>query len=128
MNKWKRERYIRWQNYRINQLSFSINLFLGFSVASIAFVINMMLSEKVVNNAILSMVIEWFIASAVFGGIATVSRLLDFRYTASKIMKRSRCNSFMAKWCGPVTWGAFWGQVLTYSAGAYFFLKGVIYT
>jgi hypothetical protein len=39
------ERYLRWQEYRINQLSFAINLFLSFAVASIGYAINLKLSS-----------------------------------------------------------------------------------
>lgn len=35
------ERYVRWQDYRITQMSFAINLFLGFAVASLAYIINL---------------------------------------------------------------------------------------
>lgn len=124
----QKERYIRWQNYRINQLSFSINLFLGFAVASLAFVINLKLENKVQDPRILVLVIKWWAASATLGCVSTVSRLLDFRYSAKKIREGGPFNTFMSKWLGPVTWGAFWGQVITYATGAYLFVVGVIST
>lgn len=122
----QRERYVRWQNYRITQLSFSINLFLGFAVASLAFAINLKLGDNPKNPELLVSVIKWWAWSAFFGCIATISRLLDFRYTAKKIRDGGGFNKVMAKWCGPVTWGMFWGQLITYAGGAYWFITSVV--
>ena len=124
----QKERYVRWQDYRITQLSFSINLFLSFAVASLAYVINLKLNEHTQNSDLLVFIIKWWSWSAVFGCLATVSRLLDFRYTAQKIKFGGGFNAFMSKWLGPVTWGAFWGQLLTYIGGAYFFITSVVNT
>lgn len=77
----QRERYARWQNHRVSQLSFSINLFLGFSVASLAYVINLLLTSAK-GDAVLECVLIIWALSASAGCIATISRLLDFRYTA----------------------------------------------
>ena len=125
----QKERYVRWQNYRITQLSFSINLFLGFAVASLAYVINLKLGENPKNPELLVFIIKWWSWSAALRSFfATISRLLDFRYTAKKIKFGGKFNTFMAKWLGPVTWGAFWGQLLTYIGGAYCFVSSVINT
>lgn len=122
------ERYVRWQDYRITQLSFAINLFLGFSVASLAYVINLKLEIKPHSDIPLELVIIWWAVSAGFGCFATMSKLLDYRHTARKIKDGGRFNTFMAKWCGSVTWGSFWVQVISYSVGAYLFIIGVIHT
>ena len=124
----QKERYVRWQDYRITQLSFSINLFLSFAVASLAYAINLKLNDNTQNSDLLVFIIKWWSWSAVFGCLATVSRLLDFRYTAMKIKFRSRFNAFMSKWLGTVTWSAFWVQLATYVGGAYFFIAGVVNT
>lgn len=124
----QKERYVRWQNYRITQLSFTINLFLGFAGASLAYVINLKLNQNTQNPELLIFIIKWWSGSAAFGCLATVSRLLDFRYTAKKIKFGGKFNTFMSNWLGPATWGAFWGQLLTYIGGAYFFITGVVNT
>ena len=124
----EQERYVRWQDYRITQLSFAINLFLGFAVASLGYVINIKLEQKAHAGIPLESVIIWFGVSALFGCIATLSRLLDFRYTARKIKDGGNFNAFMGNYCGPVTWGCFWVQVLSYAVGAFLFIYGVIYT
>lgn len=126
MDREQKERYVRWQDYRINQLSFSINLFLGFGVASLAYAIN----QKITNGSGISqpeivLSIYWWSASAVLGTIATLSRLLDFRYTARKIKDSSESDKCKAKILGKLTWGTFWAQVLTYVIGGYQFIAKV---
>ena len=121
------ERYVRWQNYRINQLTFSINLFLGFAVASLAYVINLKLNKAIVPNDIaLFLSIYWWSASAVLGTVASLSRLLDFRYTARKIKDSSASDKAVAKFFGRVTWGMFWAQALAYVVGGYVFVSKVV--
>lgn len=126
MDQYQKERYARWENYRITQFSFAINLFLGFAVASLAYAINLKLENVLDRDIPLETIIVWWSVSAALGSLATISRLLDYRYTAKKIRKSGRFNAFMAKWCGPVTWGCFWGQILSYLLGSYIFIVGVI--
>lgn len=121
MNPEQRERYVRWQDHRISQLSFSINLFLGFSVASLAYVINLLLTSAKGNTAVKYVLITWAI-SAGAGCIASVNRLLDFRYTALKIKSPNSCNTFLAAHLGKVTWVMFWVQIILYAYGAYYFI------
>ncbi len=122
----QKERYVRWQNYRIQQLSFSIHLFLGFSVASLAYVINLKLTLSDQNIDLLVSIIKWWSLSAGLGCLATIGRLLDFRYTARKIKFGGKLNAFMAKKLGSVAWASFWGQLLTYVWGAHLFISYVI--
>lgn len=126
MDQEQKERYVRWQNYRINQLTFSINLFLGFAVASLAYVVNLKVTNTLgLNKADLSLAIYWWSSSALAGSIATLSRLLDFRYTARKIKDSSASDKRKAKIFGQVTWGFFWVQVIAYLAGGYWFISTV---
>ena len=124
----QRERYIRWQGYRISQLSFSINLFLTFAIASLAYVINLKLNKSFALLDALNTIIFWWSACASLGVIATISRLLDFRHTAKKIKDGGASNTLMARWSGRVTWGAFWAQIITYCIGAYYFIVSVALT
>ena len=121
----KRERYARWQNHRVTQLSFSINLFLGFSVASLAFVINLLLNKAKDNEVLECVLIIWAVSAAA-GCIATVSRLLDFKFTAAKIRSPNTCNKFLAKHLGKLTWAMFWFQVVLYPSGAFIFIKSYV--
>ena len=124
----QKERYVRWQKYRITQLSFSINLFLSFAVASLTYVINLKLSQNGQDPELLVSVIKWWSWSAGLGCLATISRLLDFKYTAKKIKSGGKFNIFMAANLGSITWGAFLVQLLTYSVGAYRFISSIINT
>lgn len=117
----KNDRFIRWQEYRISQLGFSISLFLGFSVASMAFVINLLLDDGKGNSELECVLMVWAISS-LLGCVSTISRLLDFRYTAQKIRKPTAANIFLASHLGKVTWSSFWGQVILYAFGGYVFI------
>jgi hypothetical protein len=126
MDSEQKERYVRWQDYRINQLSFSINLFLSFGVASLAYAINLKITKVAgVSQSEIVLSIYWWSASAVLGTIATLSRLLDFRYTARKIKDSSESDKCKAKMLGKVTWSTFWAQVMTYLIGGYQFITKV---
>lgn len=92
----QRQRYVRWTGYRINPLSYSINLFLGFAVASLAYTINLKIEGKLSGRALDASLII-FGASALFGCLATVTKLLDYRYTARKIKDGGLFNEFMAE-------------------------------
>ncbi len=123
------ERYVRWQNYRIMQLSFSINLFLGFAVASLAYVINIKIHNVLkVEQAELFLPIYWWSGSVVLGCVSTMSRLMDFRYTARKIKDSSEDDKCKAKMFGKITWGTFWAQVGTYMLGGYQFIVNIALT
>lgn len=64
----QQERYVRWQDYRITHLSFAINLFLGFAVASLAYAINLKIENKPHSSVPLESIIIWWSVSAAFGG------------------------------------------------------------
>jgi hypothetical protein len=95
-----------------------IIIFLGFAVASLAFAIKVKLEHKLHDTKAIETAIYCWAACAVLGCIGTLSKLLDCRYTARKIRDGGAFNTRMAKYCGPVTWGCFWGQVISYAIGA----------
>lgn len=122
----QRERYIRWTDYRVNHLSYSINLFLGFAVASLAYAINLKVEGKLATCALDASLII-FGVSALFGCLATVTKLLDYRYTARKIKDGGAFNEFMAEHIGAFTWAFFWLQLAIYAVGAFVFIRGAVY-
>jgi hypothetical protein len=123
----ERDSFVRWQAYRINHLSFSINLFLGFAVASIAYLVSSSDSAGASGRALSSemlMALIWWFVSAVSGIAATVSRLIDFRYTAKRIRagrKGYECTTWFA---GHGTWIFFGIALASYCAGAWHFVSG----
>ncbi len=126
MNDAERERYIRWTDYRVNQLSYSINLFLGFAVASLAYVINLKLEHKLGICAV-DVSLIMFGISAFFGCLATVTKLLDYRYTARKIKDGGSLNELIAGHIGAFTWAFFWLQLAIYAVGAFVFIRGAVF-
>ena len=126
MYKYNRERYNRWQGYRISQFSSSVNLFLSFAVASLGFAINLKLNNNFNNIYMLVTVIKFWSFSALFGSIVTISRLIDFRLTARKVKTGRACYSLIAKKFGLITWTFFYLQVIAYAVGALLFINGVV--
>jgi hypothetical protein len=123
-----RERYIRWTDHRINHLSYSINLFLGFAVASVAYCVNLKIDGKLLGSCSLDASLILFGISALFGSLATVTKLLDYRYTARRIKDGGVFNELMASHIGSFTWAFFWLQLAVYAAGAFVFIRGAVYT
>ena len=121
MNNLDKERYVRWQNYRISHLSYSINLFIGFAVASLAFVISLKLSKSIPTSLPINLIIICWAYSAFVGCAATITKLIDYRCTAAKIKKQTPLNTKIATYIGSITWGLFWSQIIAYMAGSYFF-------
>lgn len=120
-----RDSFLRWQDYRIGYLSFSINLFLGFSVASIAFLVQQgsktLTSPPNLNQELMLPVI-WWLFSTIFGVVATLSRMVDFRYTARRIRGGRKEYFCLAKIAGHVTWIGFGCQVASYCFGIWLFI------
>lgn len=125
----KDEKFIRWQGVTITQLSYSINLILTFSVAALGFGVSLLLSEKF--NPTICQAYAYFaslfllLVSGAFGIWCTINRLRDFRATAKICnIKRKDENSSelpelreLTKNLGKKTWGIFWWQIGTFSAG-----------
>jgi predicted permease len=128
MSEQDRESFLRWQEYRISHLSFSINLFLTFSIASIGFIIqqnpNLEINQVAIDSESLSTLVWWFI-SAIFGVLATFSRLVDFRYTAKRIRGGRTKYYCLTKLAGHLTWIFFGCEVVAYCIGVWFFMYAV---
>lgn len=124
----ERDSFVRWQEYRIGQLSFSINLFLGFAIASIAYLVAANEKAKAsgqLPSPELFMSLFWWVASAATGVLATISRLVDFRYTAKRIRagrKGYQCTLWLA---GHGTWILFGVSLVSYCIGAWWFVSSM---
>ncbi|WP_374277863.1 hypothetical protein [Azonexus sp.] len=124
----ERDSFVRWQGYRIGHLSFSINLFLGFAVASIAYVVatndKAQASGEMLRPELIASLF-WWVVSAFAGVLATVLRLIDFRYTAKRIRagrKGYQCTLWLA---GHGTWILFGVALFSYCIGAWCFVSGL---
>lgn len=88
-----RERHTRWEDKRINLLTFSINLFFTIAIAAIGLIINNYESSifkgELAFQYPLPKVILYLLATSTSIGIAALwSRLYDFRLTAKIVNKR----------------------------------------
>ncbi|PIQ06258.1 MAG: hypothetical protein COZ36_01045 [Piscirickettsiaceae bacterium CG_4_10_14_3_um_filter_44_349] len=125
----KNEKFIRWQGVAITQLSYSINLILTFSVAALGFGVSLLVSEKF--NPTICQAYAYFgslfllLVSGAFGIWCTINRLRDFRATAKicNLKRKDEDNSELPELreltnkLGRKTWGIFWWQIGTFSAG-----------
>lgn len=149
-NKLRMDRVVRWDNYRINQFSYTNNLFIGLNLAFLGFFISQSGFIISCNCYFLTFQIltVLFLIASFLTGIATVlNRLKDFRKTAQLTKKRkkkfehdhninksysdiSTINSDIrtldseTKKYGPQTWVLLKCQILTFSIGT---IIGVIY-
>lgn len=135
-----KSRFIWWHDKQINLLTFSINLVFTISVALFGFIIsneNGGFSDKFVSGcSLLTVSIRLLTSSIIFGSIALISRLNDFRLTKNKIKYRRRifeieneikylsckkskkdkiskklkCSSWISKALGYTTWISFYIQ------------------
>jgi hypothetical protein len=118
------EPYNRWQGFRINQLGLCISLFLTFAVATLGFSVNLLVQPTFPITVCFARVI--FLLSLVlgsisllFGSLACLTRLADFRLTAKVVRHRSdpSMNSRVDLWreqydkFGRWTWRLFYGQL-----------------
>ncbi|MCG7867298.1 MAG: hypothetical protein JAY74_13160 [Candidatus Thiodiazotropha taylori] len=124
----ERESFVRWQAYQIGHLSFSINLFLGFSVASIAYVFAS--HDSVRSNGFdispqSYIALFWWLVSAVSGVFSTITRLVDFRYTARRVRAGRKGFECVTMLSGHGTWVFFGVALASYCIGAWYFLSEI---
>ena len=130
-----RERYVRWQDYRITHFSFSINLFLVLAAAALGFAISLLKDSTFIPKAgtgqALYRSVLSLACSIVFGSFATLCRLADFRFTVIKIGKkysdwRQSLAEFLAKYLGGLTWSFFYLQLAALAYGAFRLITAIL--
>lgn len=129
--------HARWQATTIAQLTYSINLILGFAVATLGFQIALLLNEQFNpiswQKCAFSLSLILLLASLAFGIWSVINRLLDFRATARVARMREsgihddkiRPHRLLYKKFGARTWCLFWCQAGTFSAGILFTVLSV---
>ncbi len=134
------ESFIRWQAITIAQLSYAINLILTFSVAALGFVVSLLLNEKFNpvswQSCVFFLSLILLLASGAFGIWCTINRLRDFRATTKitklrdKKGKESEVQNLrsLTKDLGNKTWGIFWWQIGTFSAGIFLLVLSVAFS
>ena len=131
------EKFIRWQGYTINQLTFTLNLFLGLAVGSLAFSITLIKDKEFLLSGCPKLIFQISLISLclsiVISCTAVVSRLLDFKFTARKIkadknqnIEESNSYEYQLKWLGKLTWRLFWVQLITLAIGLFGLIIAVL--
>lgn len=129
--------FVRWQSTTIAQLTYAVNLVLGFSVAALAFQISILLSKEF--NPVSWQKFVFFISllalmvSVGFGIWCVINRLLDFRTTAIVALMRERKKAeaelephrVLSEKLGKRTWGIFYWQIGTFGVGVALLTLGI---
>ncbi|SCX25175.1 hypothetical protein SAMN05216379_12619 [Nitrosomonas eutropha] len=121
--------FIRWQSITIAQLTYAVNLILGFSVATLAFQITLLLNNGFVpaswQKCSFTLSLVLLLVSVGLGLWCVINRLRDFRATTKVARKRKKGASEFEleplrnfyRALGRKTWGIFWWQVGTFGVG-----------
>ncbi|MEA3274744.1 MAG: hypothetical protein U9Q81_05510 [Pseudomonadota bacterium] len=121
--------FVRWQSIMIAQLTYAINLILGFSVATLAFQVTLLLNSDFTpqswQKCTFSISLLLLMASVALGLWCVINRLRDFRATTEVARKRESGASDAAleplrnkyRNLGKMTVGIFWWQVGTFGLG-----------
>lgn len=132
------DRHIRWQGYALEQLTFSLNLFIGLSVGSLAFGITLIRDEAFELSGFpkraFGIGLVALAVSTVLGCFAVASRLWDFRSTARKVRSddegdpegESGLHKYRSALLGRMTWVLFSLQLVTFPVGLVGLIIGLI--
>ena len=137
------DRLVRWQALTMAQLSTALSLLSGLSVAGLAFLFSL-LQEKDFSPVglyatLFLIALAAFLVAAATGIAAVITRLIDFRLTASKVRSgvvEEPLTVFGtdASGYGKATWRLFWALVISFSVAvllaavviASVYLRGII--
>jgi len=120
------ERFIRWQKYSIEQMSYVINLILGFTIASLGYCLNLLQNDKFVLSGINKFLFQcgFFLlfVSLILGLLCVINRLTDFRMTktTNKMRKDGKtedqimCRKNITNILGKITWWLFYFQISSF--------------
>jgi hypothetical protein len=121
--------FIRWQSVTIGQLTYAVNLILGFAVAALGFQITLLLSGDFApvcwQKLVFSLSLLLLSASTLFGIAVIINRLRDFRATMNAARERENGSAdavvevhrAVYRRLGPITWCLFWWQLGTFGTG-----------
>lgn len=124
------EKFVRWQRITLQQLTYAINLILGFSGAAIGFEISISFSDHFAlpywygSLYLLSLVV--LAISIAFGVSTVITRLSDFRMTAkiARLKPETPSNHDeierlrgKTELLGKISWCLFYAQISSFSVG-----------
>lgn len=129
--------FIRWQSITIAQLTYAVNLVLGFAVAALGFQVSVLMNEKFMplswQKCAFSLSLILLLASVGLGIICVINRLRDFRATTKVARMREekktdeeiRPYRDLYKRLGKRTWVLFWCQIGTFGVGVFLLVVGI---
>lgn len=86
------EAFLRWQDIRRTQLGHAVNLVLTLSTATLAFAVNLIVSQKITpaspGRVAFSYSVGFLLVAVAAGLTCDLSRLFDFRYSAKAARSR----------------------------------------
>jgi hypothetical protein len=121
--------FVRWQTVTIGQLTYAVNLILGFAVATLGFQVTLLLNEKFVpvswQKCAFALSLVLLSVSILLGIAVVINRLRDFRATmrAARLREQGTAPDALEEQrtlyrrLGAITWNLFWWQLGTFSAG-----------
>ena len=111
------ESFVRWQGITITQLTYSVNMVLGLSTASLGFDVTLLMNKEFVPESwqqfMFAAAFLALLLSIAIGIWCIVNRLLDFRLTMwatrdrDKDPARAAINRAVANSLGKKTWALF---------------------
>lgn len=138
-NNSQRESFVRWQAITIAQFTYAVNLILGFSIATIAFQLNVFLNDKINpvscwQKHTFLLALLTLLASSGIGIWCVINRLRDFRATtkAARMREQKKTDTEIKPYrdlyerLGEKTWLLFRWQIGTFSAGVLFTVLGIL--
>lgn len=130
--------FVRWQSITIGQLTYAVNLILGFSVATLGFQVVLLLSDKFApvawQKCAFGLSLVLLFASVAFGVWVVINRLRDFRATTKAARKREEGANedaiepyrVLYRKLGARTWCLFWWQIGTFGFGMFFTVLSIL--
>ena len=124
--------FVRWQSITIGQLTYAINLILGFSVATLGFQVTLLLSKKFApvawQKCAFGLSLVLLSASVALGVWVVINRLRAFRATTKAARKRDEGANedaiepyrILYRKLDARTWYLFWWQIGTFGFGMFF--------
>ncbi|MEW5880789.1 MAG: hypothetical protein AB1761_10150 [Pseudomonadota bacterium] len=121
--------FVRWQSITIAQLTYAVNLVLGFAVAALGFQVALLLNESFHplgwQKCAFSLSMLLLLSSIGFGIWCVINRLRDFRATTkvARMREGGRSEAEMQPYrdlytkLGNRAWALFWWQIGTFGVG-----------
>jgi 4-hydroxybenzoate polyprenyltransferase len=121
MNTEDSERFRSWQKTTIDQLGYTINLFLTFGVAALGYCFALLRGTDFPESSarcLMSLTLITLGLSLLSGVLCTLNRLADFRGTARRIRQDAGVPSKEElRIVGRITWCLLYIEVITFCAG-----------